>query len=269
MAAYWVAHLSQLGLAWRPNDIVQWLPWIAGIAGLAAVGESLIGRQGGRWLVRIVAAASVAWILLRPLMLQGMPLAKQLAGLALIALAIVAMWANLSRLTAHRRGPLLPLSLAVVVVGSSLVLAMSGTAIMAQLSGPLIAALGVLFLLSWRYGDALELQSLAGPLSVILVAQWVIGLLYADMPKLSLLLLWLAPAALMLTQIPRLRRSGRVVAYVMHLALIALPLSGAVGLSALSYFKTSQPAAASPDKPATTAGPAGDDDAPDYDYDVE
>jgi|GEM_PF-5645717 hypothetical protein len=271
VGAYWVGHLSQLGLSFRPTDIVQWLPWVALVGGCAAFGESLI-RQGWRqWLIRIVAALFLSWVLLHPLTGRGMLLYGQwiwfVGGIGLVTAATVLLWAIFWRLTRGENGPILPLSLIVLVVGSSAVLALSGTAVMAQLSGALITALGIVFLLSWRFGNGLEFHSLSGPLALILVAQWGIGLLYAEMTVSSLSLLLFAPFLLLITRAPRLRQTGRLVAYLVHLFLVALPVSGAVGFSAMSYFHES---AASSSAPATgNTGDSKDEDEPDYDYDVD
>ncbi len=208
-------------------------------------------------LVRLLASAGAAWVVLSPLAApQQWSTGRYAAHLALVTVAMMAVWLGFDRLLRRARGPAAPLGLAVLVAGSSGVVVMGALAFTARLLGPLAAGLGVVFLASWLLPARPLLRAAAPLLSLVVVSHWAAAMFYGELPPASMILLVLAPLPLLLLGTDALQRAGRVATLAAALTLAALPLVGAAVPAAMSYFG---------DTPAAEAGAAGAED-PDDDY---
>ena len=112
----------------------------------------------------------------------------------------------LDTLTGRLSGVSSPPILLIVTLGSSVVLVLSGSALLGQLAGILASALGASLITAWwqpklipRLDRDVRFAPLAGEgvtvVAVLLVGLWLNGYFYAEVPATSALLLGTAPAA--------------------------------------------------------------------------
>ncbi|MBK8481804.1 MAG: hypothetical protein IPL40_11590 [Proteobacteria bacterium] len=263
LAAGYIA--GHWGLAGGPlsanNDVSQTLLYLAALGGALGALDALWQRPIAlRWGLRLLACAGSAWLLVRPLAAQGGPIAQYGLAAATVAGGMLAVWSILDGAAAREPGPGLGLALLLWVVAGAAVLVMAGTAAVGQLAGAAAAALGGLWVVTWRWPASGRLTSAAPVLALVAVGQWAVGLLYAELPKASFVLLVLAPLGLVLVQLPRLARCRPLTRHALRLGLVALLAIPAVALAARDYFAAS---ASSPRNPAAGGESTSD---PNYGY---
>lgn len=248
LAAGYVA--GQWGLGGLPpwdvatGDVSLSLMALAVIGAAVGVLDSRVGAPTAiRWLVRLAVSGCVAWLLLRPLIAaHGSHLRFVLQG-GLIVLAVSVLWTVLDFFAAREQGPSLVIVILLLGAGGSTTLALSGAATTAQLGVVLLAALGALLLVLWWAPAVGRLRSAIPVVALVTVAQWTIGLHYAEMPVTSFVLLAGAPIALLLTLLSAFRTRARWLVLAVRLLVIALPIAAAVATSAVAYFDSASSAA--------------------------
>lgn len=239
--------------------------------GAAALGlvESLARPPAAvRWLTRVGASAAAGWLLLAPLWEPQQWSHGQLAlRLGLVTATSVLVWSILDWLASEERGPSMALALAAAGTIGASVIVLSGLASTGQLSGAMVAPLGVLLLVTWRFPAAARLRSAVPPATLLLVSHPVVGLFYAEMPLASFALLAAAPLAVAVVRIPWVQRRSRLVTLVLRLAAVSLPAGGAVAISATHYLGLQVNTSPARDTAAgdTASGESADPD-DDYDY---
>lgn len=260
--AYAVGHLGRSG---GPGLGVEGGLLTIALAGLAAallLGAVRLPPMVG-WTLRLGVSLTAAVVLLQPLAVPQQWSGPELAlRLGLVAGATLVAWLALERVVDRVDGAGPPLAVAALAAGSSAVVVMGGLASAAQLMAPLPAVLGLAFVLALRWPRSRLLNGAAPLLALTLVGHWAAAVFYGELPLSALVLLALAPVALLLVRLPRLARIGRVALLAAHLALVTVPLGGALVRAGISYFSVSAPAPAGPDG---TAGPASSSD-DDYGY---
>ncbi|MCA9671107.1 MAG: hypothetical protein KC503_36165 [Myxococcales bacterium] len=284
MGAAYIA--AQLGLDGGPNagEITErMLFWIA----LAAIAIGVL--EGAwqampatlRWALRVVGAGAVGYALASPLASAQHWSSAALAGWVLaIGSALVLVWTVLDSVAAREPGPSLAMALSVVGGLGAAVLVLSNLATGARVAGALAAAAGGAMLVTWRAPAEGRLRSAAPLISAALVTHWAIAVLYGEMPKATFALLVIAPAALLLARVPRIKRASAVLALAVRLGVLSAPMAGGLALAASKYFAgqasagggygapptptTSSTTTAPGGKPGTAAGSTSDDD---YGYD--
>lgn len=254
------------GLAGGPlspnNDVSQLLMYLAAGGGLIGAVEARWRPPVAlRWAIRLAACAASAGLLLRPLLAQGGSAPQLALAIGTVAAGMVAVWSLIEGATEREPGPALGLALLFWIVAGAGVLVLSGTATVAQLAGALAAALGGLWVVTWRWSARGRLASIAPVLGLVAVGQWGIGLLYAELPKASFVLLVLAPLGLVLVQLPALARRGPFTRLALRLVFVAMLVGPAVAIAARHYFAPASSAA--PGSGAAT-GSASED--PNYGY---
>ncbi len=243
-------------------------------AGIGLVESLLRVPRWASWSLRIAASSAAAWLVVGPLVApQQWGLAQVGLRVGVIAGATVMVWTAIDLQAAAEEGPSLALALALLAAGGSAVVLMSGLASTAQVAGALVAALGVGFLLSWRYPARARLRSAAPVVALLLVGHGAVGLLYAEMPPLSFGLLALTPLGLLLGRLGRLRRARAVAALALRLLVVSAPVGAAVATAAIPYFGLGGPtpstvpadqAAGDEGSEPSVSGGSGDDE--DYGY---
>lgn len=196
--AYGAGHWGVIGWpAFPPVDVTHWLPYLA----LAAM---LFGLRDGlwpmpvwqRWALRLTLTGGTLWLLLRPLARNSWTGSQTVWWLAGLGAAFLIVWWQVDTLAERTRGAAIPLALMVLGTGTSIALVLGRSALLGQLAGALTAALGAAWVVSW-FHSGLRLARGAVPVIVVLLAGfWLSGYFYAEVPAVTVALLWLAPAGL-------------------------------------------------------------------------
>ncbi len=232
--------LGQTGLVgWQPigGDITQWLIYLAlAAAAVGSVEVSLTLPRLARWPLRFGFGFGAAYLLLRPLIVNGN--VRPMWVLALAA-GIVLLWTVIDVLAAEDRGPTLALYLALLCGGIAATVLFSGNATTAMLSGALVSTLGAAWVLTLKWPAPARLRSAAPVVAAVAVGQLVVGRFYTDsMPPLSFLLLLGAPLVLLVAHLA-LRHKSWSLALLGRLVALAAPVAVAAGLAATTYFAPS------------------------------
>ena len=205
---YVVGHVGTIGFPPFPAiEATQWLLYF-GFAGilLGLLESRSRGHTLVRWGGRLLFSGFIPWLLLHATLkyrwgtIEGMMWVVGLGALTLVFFLV------LDTLTGRLSGVSSPLILLIVTLGSSVVLVLSGSALLGQLAGILASALGASLITAWwqpklipRLDRDVRFAPLAGEgvtvVAVLLVGLWLNGYFYAEVPATSALLLGTAPAA--------------------------------------------------------------------------
>jgi hypothetical protein len=143
-------------------------------------------------------------------------------------LVILALWGGLDRLASRSRGASLPVALALAAGGGAAVTANAATLTTGVLAGALAIAIGVFAIVAWWRGEV----SIRGATSVfapLLGFLWVIALVYADVPMVTMALLAAAPLAVWLGEVPMLSERPMGIAAARLVGALLLVVAGFVG----------------------------------------
>ena len=207
---YGVGHAMAIGIpAWPPADAHHWLLPIALVAIPWAVVDGrhhLSGRA--RWGGRLTLSALVLGIFLRPLVGPTWGTGEAVLWLVGLWLAMVMFWALLDALAARLPGAALLSMLTVISGAGAAALLVSGSVDQGAIGIVLTAALGVVALAA-LLAPGLELgRGIAPVVALLLCGSWLNGLFYSDLPRVSGLLLAMAPGAAWVGRIGPIRRLG-------------------------------------------------------------
>jgi hypothetical protein len=166
-----------------------------------------------------------------------------IAWLVGIIVVLQVAWWVLERLTDTKaEAPLIPtrillIALVLFITGSSVAIALSGSASFGQLGGTLAASVGAVMFLSWFL--KVEVNSHLGTaLLFVLAGLWIGGAVFAKLPALSAIVLALSPLGLLFVN-PK----NTLVGNVTRLAVLALPIAVVVGYAVWQFILDSrQPA---------------------------
>lgn len=185
------------------------------------------------WLLRIAVAASAAWVLL-----YGSVYLQDWAGpdsrewtrgqtwliLALLAIALLAVWAALTTLARRSGGRTIPLALALICMGASVTVMLSGYASGGQLGLPLAGSvIGVLFV-SLILAGKVDASAATGLALIGLFSLLVIGRFFGQLTTSHAVALFLAPLLCWLPELPLVRRLDLRLRCFTRVVLAAVPM---------------------------------------------
>lgn len=236
--AYVIGHVGLPGApALGSADIGRIIPLFALLGAVAGMVMAVVRPTPMvAWTIRIGLAATYGWLLVGPRLSSGLGLPAALLFVVGMVVACGLSWWSVARSAVSEPGPALTLALLLWGTVGSATLVMSGTALTGQLSGILLAALGGVFVIVWRWPAAGRLQSAAGVLSLTLVGQWAYALLYASMRWYVFAALVMAAPLLLIGRLPQLRDRTPAVRLVVRTTVLLLVLCIPAALAARVYF---------------------------------
>lgn len=160
-----------------------------------------------------------------------------------IIVVLLAAWWVLERLTdSEAASPLISsrvllIALVLFITGSSVTIALSGSASYGQLGGTLAASVGAVMFLSWFLKVEINTY-LATALLFVMAALWIGGAVFAKLPVISAIVLALSPLTLLFVN-PR----NTLVGNITRLAVLAVPIALVVAYALWQFILDSrQPA---------------------------
>jgi hypothetical protein len=227
---YLAGHVALRGWpAVPPGERADWLWWLTAVAVALGTLEALLPWRGWlRWGMRVPLGGALLVLLLLPL-LKTWGRSEIVAWLAGLGAALALVWAALDSHAERGPGMGLPLLCLIVAVGSTLVLAWSGSAVVAQLALALAAALaGTLAVALWAPSRP-PARGIATVVGAVLLGLWLLGSFYADMPTTSAALLAAALPAATLGHVRPVRQRLRPwQALAVGVLLVLIPVTAAV-----------------------------------------
>jgi hypothetical protein len=225
-AIIWAYRLGFGGLAFPPRESGHWIPYLAGVVALVGCLQGVqLGRQVTNLVLSLGTALTLFWS-----QIPGSPLT--LVWIIAVTLALFVSAILLQRIIEDRcSGAELALSLALSAAAGGIVIALGGSAVLGQISCALGLELGVIAVLAFFFNATVGTVL---PLIYVFVFGSLLlnGSLFAQLPWLTAVLLWVAPWPLLFGQrsdYPRISR--RAVALLIRIigviALIAIALGSA------------------------------------------
>ncbi|MFY9986184.1 MAG: hypothetical protein WAK31_15575 [Chthoniobacterales bacterium] len=226
----WAYLLAFGGLAYPPRESGQWIPYLAGVVALAGC---LQGVRLGRQVTNLVLSLTTALILFWS-QIFGNPLA--LVWIIAVTIVLYVSTILLQQVIEDRcSGAELALSLALSACAGGIVIFLGGSAVLGQISEALGLVLGVIAILAFFFNATVGTIL---PLIYVFVFGCLLlnGCLFAQLPWLTAILLWVAPWALLFGQRsdhPRIpRRAGALMLRVLVVvALVVIALGSALLLT--------------------------------------
>jgi hypothetical protein len=222
----WAYLLAFGGLAFPPREAGQWIPYLAGVVALVGCLQVIrLGRQVSNLVLSLGTALIFFW--------------SQISGnsLALVWVIGVTIALFLSAILVQQviedrcSGAELSLGLALSAGAGGIVIFLGGSAVLGQVSGSIGAILGVLAVLAFFFnvtvGTVLPLVYL-----FIFACLLLSGCLFAQLPWLTAILLWIAPWGLVIGQrLDHPKISSRTTALLIRMlsviALVAIAIGSA------------------------------------------
>jgi hypothetical protein len=222
----WAYLLAFGGLAFPPRESGHWIPYIAGVVALVGCLQIFrLGRQVSNLVLSLGTALIFFWS-----QVSGNPVTL----VWIIALTIVLFISTIllqQMIEVRCSGAELTLSLALSAAAGAIVIFLGGSAVLGQISGSMGAILGAIAVLAFFFnatvGTVLPVIYLFVFGSLLLS-----GCLFAQVPWLTAILLWIAPWALIFGQrSEQARISRRVKTLLLRMlgviALVAIALGSA------------------------------------------
>ncbi len=195
-----------------PISLKDWLPHVAIFALLLGLLENFWRKNlWVLWSVRLVLIELLLWRLFKSFFKvnpffpeRSWKVDDALINFGITTLVIVIFWLLLDILTkryeleSSREKAILPSALVIITGGSALSIVLGHSLVNGQINGAFTAALGAVMVLSWLF-KGWGLSTVATP--IIALAQgvlWIGGYYFADLPVLSVILLTIAPLALIM-----------------------------------------------------------------------
>jgi hypothetical protein len=226
----WAYLLAFGGLAYPPRESGQWIPYLAAVVALVGC---LLGGRLLRRVTNLVLSLGTALTLFWS-QVSGNPLA--VVWIVALTLVLFVSAILLQQVIEDRSsGAELALSLALSAGAGGIVIVLGGSAVLGQISGALGLELGLIALLAFFFNAAV---GTALPLIYVFVFGSLLlnGCLFAQLPWLTAILLWVAPWALLFgqrTDYPQISRRARalLVRIIGVIALVVIALGSAFLLS--------------------------------------
>ncbi|MCH7701442.1 MAG: hypothetical protein IID37_07115 [Planctomycetes bacterium] len=235
-----VGYVTLLGYPRFPLiDVKQYFPYFAAAAcGVGFLEQSVwrasrrpaTGTVAGalRWVPRVLLIGAVVGLSLRPLVDYSWSTPVAAAWLVGTAIAFATLWLVMDGLADARSEAGATVACALVGVGSSAVLMLSGSASLGLLAGTLAAVLGMLAFLAALGRSSGVLRCATPVIATVLFTLWLQGYFYSEVPEISaILLLSGLPVSWMIL---RICRGGRAESggLLLRLGSVAGPIAAAV-----------------------------------------
>ncbi|MDR3636316.1 MAG: hypothetical protein P4L84_21115 [Isosphaeraceae bacterium] len=227
--AYAAGHAAIAAPAFPPVDVTDRVSWIARASLLAALASSAAAeRPLWRWVNRVLFSALTVVAMIGPILAERSQTWTGLLWIVAVVAVFVFSWANIDALDDRVSPATLGVSLILIVFGTALALAVSGSVVLGQLCAALGASLVVVVALA----RGSTLRAGLGPVcSTVLGALLIDGGVYSELPAAVAVLLTAAPLTLWTARLPvlvRLRGWQRTLAVAL---MTILPVALAVVLS--------------------------------------
>ena len=189
-----------------PLERIDWLWYLTlGAVALGTLEGLLPARAWLRWGLRVPVGATVLAVLLLPL-LKTWGRDEMLGWLGGLGAALFVFWLALDSLTERVAGVGPPLLLLLLALGVTLVLLLSGSAVLGQLGLAVTASLAGSLILACLAVLRLPPRGLATVVGTVLPGLWLLGYFYAEVPAASAALLAAALPTAALGQVGPVRK---------------------------------------------------------------
>jgi hypothetical protein len=234
---YLSGHLALRGLPnFPPSRVFDYFPYFALIAALWLGLETLWSKNPiARWSLRLLVLLALFFYMLRRIIQNSWQVWESVVWLAGILLVLLLVWWVLEHLSQGER-PLLPpvpwlIALVILIIGSSIALATTGSVVLGQLGGVLAASVGVLMVLSW-FTKVEGTTHLATAFIFLQGTLWLGGAVFSKLPVVSGVILGLSPLLLFLLRMPQTFRN-----YALRLIVFALPILAVAGFALVEFLR--------------------------------
>ncbi len=190
----------------RLTDSWDWLLPLAVMAIVAGIVERMAALPvPARWGIRLLVAATTAWLVVRA---EDAVVAVHPGWYPGLGLAILVLWGSLDRLGRRWAGSDPPILLATVALANAGLLELAGSLKLAQMGGVLASVLGGIACFARRNRDEAPVVGAVPALSVLLPGLLFTGFLntFSEVPSASFLLVLASPLVLGATAVPPLSR---------------------------------------------------------------
>jgi hypothetical protein len=220
----WAYLLAFGGLAFPPRESGHWIPYVAGMVALVGCVQGIrLGHQVSNLVLSLGTALIFFW--------------SQISGSPLTLLWIIALTIGLFISTILLQqviedrcsGAELTLSLALSAGAGGIVIFLGGSAVLGQISGAMGAILGVIAVLAFFFNTTVGTVL---PLVYLFIFGCLLlsGCLFAQLPWLTAILLWIAPWGLVIGQrLDHQKISPRVKALLIRMLSVVALIAIAVG----------------------------------------
>lgn len=190
----WAYLLAFGGLAFPPRESGHWIPYVAGMVALVGCLQGIrLGRQVSNLVLSLGTALIFFWS-----QISGNPLT--LLWIITLTIGLFISTILLQQVIEDRcSGAELTFSLALSAGAGGIVIFLGGSAVLGQISGAMGAILGVIAVLSFFFNTTVGTVL---PLVYLFIFGCLLlsGCLFAQLPWLTAILLWVAPWGLVIGQ---------------------------------------------------------------------
>ena len=222
----WAYLLAFGGFAFPPRESHQWIPYLAGVVTLVGCFQ---GFRLGRHVTNLALSLGMALIFFLS-QVPGNPLA--LVWIVALTVALFISTILLQKVIEDRcSGAELALGLAISAGAGGIAIFLGGSAVLGQISGSLGVILGVIAILAFFFNTTVG--AILPLIYVFIFGCLLLGAcLFAQLPGLTAILLWVAPWALIFGQRsdhPRISRraTALLIRMIGVVALVAIALGSA------------------------------------------
>ena len=176
--------------AFPASEATQWLPYVALATMLVGVLDALFRPPGMlRVLVWICYCAGLLRLLLGPKFQYGWSLLQGVFWIAGLTLGMLILASFLDAAVRRDKSISSSLILTIVACGTAVVLMLSGSALLGQITMVLVAALGAILVVTFLFRKSMEGRAIVPVAVAMLASLWLTGFFYAEVPSASALLL--------------------------------------------------------------------------------
>lgn len=241
---YLAGHIGVVGLPpLPPVETTQWLFYLVALSAIFAWAGSF--QRTPAWLrrgLRLLLIAGLIWTTLRPIAEYYEWSAAESAAWGLgLGTAIAALWVGLEGLAERVVVLAAPVSLIVVGIGTSVVLALSASALLGQLAGVLVAAMTPCFILSWARFSSSSPRGAISVVVLILAGLWLNGAFYAELKWINALFLAVSPLGLGVGMIPKARAMKPWMIATLCAFAVLFVLAPAIVIALVDFLSTPDP----------------------------
>lgn len=213
---------------------LDWLAWMTFPAALLLPLEAKLGKA--RHILRGVVAAIVVRLVLRNAFASIWEAQEGWIWFGVLTALYLAIWAAIARSTSRRPGASSPMLLWLLATGLAVLAGLTGSALIAQLTGALAAGFGAAIVISWRI-PRFSLSGSGSSMGLLLL--FALGLnahFFSYTTGTDILLLAAAPFAALLAELPPLRFKRPALRTLTVLALASIPIAVALTRAAMAFL---------------------------------